>query len=916
MKKPKNSVLMLKTIVITVLLVLLSTTPFILTITAEPYHSYNQNSFTYNYKSNNKLVITYHTPQINLGEITNNYGIFTTLSIPNTGYIAELGKPLLPQITTNIALSDTSITFEIIQVNIRETFQTATIFPAQLPQSDSSQPIPQEFMYNVDFYQQNIEYPGFFTKFQGAGSLRSIPFSKFAFYPIQYNPAEQIVTVYDSITIQITSTNPINILEVENKFPHPEFETLYKNSFPNWQGFIDRTIFISKEPQPTFTDGADLIIITHPSYYSEAKKLARWRHVTGMMTILINVTDIGSTSSDIKNYIQNAYDTWDPQPAYVLLIGDAEYIPTSETSTDLYYVTTDGTDYYPDMYIGRIPADTLAQAEIMIDKILDYDQNPPMDYDFFENFAVAAYFQDDENNGYETRRFVRTSEEIRDNLTAIGYTGERIYVTPASRNPTNYNAGYYGSGEPLPSELLRANGFLWDGDGSDIENAINNGIFILNHRDHGYPGGWGDPEFDTTNIAQLTNGDLLPIVFSMNCQTGQFHNAECFCEEFVRKPNGGAVAAIGASQTSYSGYNDFLCLGFYDAIWPEMNPNIGGSESLYRLGQILNNGKMYMALTWGDPWGYEEIEFEMFHVFCDPSQAIRTLYPTTLTVDSPPTIPYGPSIVEITVTRNSQPIEDALVCLLQPNGAYARGYTDGAGIVGLEVDIQNPDEATLTVTAFNCLPYTTTVQIGSSLPPLPPSVDGTSVGKPNKEYSYTAETTDPENDQILYKFNWGDGTESDWIGPFSSGESVTTSHAWIELGNFTVKVRAKDIEDSTSYWSEPYNVFMTLPIIDLGTISGGLLKASVNIRNYGLAEADDISWTIFLDGGFILLGKETTGLIPTIEAGGVTTISTGLVFGFGATRVIVTVEIDEGSDYRSQGANVLFFIVSVKPGGG
>ena len=100
------------------------------------------------------------------------------------------------------------------------------------------------------------------------------------------------------------------------------------------------------------------------------------------------------------------------------------------------------------------------------------------------------------------------------------------------------------------------------------------------------------------------------------------------------------------------------------------------------------------------------------------------------------------------------------------------------------------------------------------------------------------------------------------------------------------------------------------------TISGGLLEASVNIRNYGLAEADDIAWSITLDGGFILLGKESTGVIPTIEAGGTATITTDPIIGFGSTRVIVTAEIDEGNDYRSQGANVMFFFISVKPGGG
>ena len=75
--------------------------------------------------------------------------------------------------------------------------------------------------------------------------------------------------------------------------------------------------------------------------------------------------------------------------------------------------------------------------------ILNYEQNPPSNSDFYENMAVAAYFQDDENNGYETRRFVRTSEEIRDFLMAEGYESERIYVTEPYINPTNYNNGYY-----------------------------------------------------------------------------------------------------------------------------------------------------------------------------------------------------------------------------------------------------------------------------------------------------------------------------------------------------------------------------------------------------------------------------------------------------------------------------------------
>ncbi|MCK5112956.1 MAG: Zn-dependent exopeptidase M28, partial [Thermoplasmatales archaeon] len=90
----------------------------------------------------------------------------------------------------------------------------------------------------------------------------------------------------------------------------------------------------------------------------------------------------------------------------------------------------------------------------------------------------------------------------------------------------------------------------------------------------------------------------------------------------------------------------------------------------------------------------------------------------------------------------------------------------------------------------------------------------------------------------------------------------------------------------------------------------------VAIKNTGLAEADDINWQITLDGGLILLGKETTGTIQTIPIGGEEEVRSGLIFGFGQTRVTVTADILEGSGIRNQGAFVLLFFISVLPGGG
>jgi hypothetical protein len=551
----------------------------------------------------------------------------------------------------------------------------------------------------------------------------------------------------------------------------------------------------------------------------------------------------------------------------------------------------------------------------MVQKILTYEKTPPTQSSFYNDFVVAAYFQDDEQNGYETRRFVRTSEEVRDYLLSEGYNGERIYVTGSYINPTHYNNGYYGNGEPLPSELLRPT-FAWDGDKNDIINAIESGIFILNHRDHGMESGWGDPYFTTSDFSSFANGDLLPVVFSLNCLTGRFDGYECFCEEFLRKDDGGAVAAFGATRVSYSGYNDYLCRGFYDAQWPDFDQDIGGDTPLYSLGEILNYGKTYMTNTWGDPWGYERYTFELFHIFGDPSMEIWTAFPQDLTVDHSPTLPYGPSIYEVTVESNGNPVERALVCIYQPNGAYASGLTDSSGVVELELDIGLPDETILTVTAHNHLYYQSNIQVGSSLPPYPPTVDGPPSGKPGKEYEYTSVTTDPEEEQILYLFDWGDGTVSEWLGPYNSGESVTESHAWPAVGDYEIKVRAKDIEGSIGYWSDSFPLHIDLPALDVGLIKGGLAKVSVTIKNIGLAEADEINWKITLDGGLILLGKETTGTIQTIPAGEEEEVRSGLIFGFGQTRITVTADIPEGSDVRNQGASVLLFFIKVNPSGG
>jgi hypothetical protein len=79
----------------------------------------------------------------------------------------------------------------------------------------------------------------------------------------------------------------------------------------------------------------------------------------------------------------------------------------------------------------------------------------------------------------------------------------------------------------------------------------------------------------------------------------------------------------------------------------------------------------------------------------------------------------------------------------------------------------------------------------------------------HEPYSYTSSTTDPDGDQIFYLFNWGDGNNSGWLGPYASGHTVTGSHIWNVLGTYNVTVKARDTWGARSDWSEPLAVTIT-----------------------------------------------------------------------------------------------------------
>ena len=406
-------------------------------------------------------------------------------------------------------------------------------------------------------------------------------------------------------------------------------------------------------------DTRDYLIISVDKYAEAVDRFAEWKELLGFR--VHKVLKGSWNSNEVKAEVEKAYAE-NPALYYLLIVGDHDDVPGqymehhaddgdfSVHYTDLYYGCMDGEgDKTPDIYRGRLSVSSPEEAATVVDKIIGYEKRPPTDAGFYERGVNCADYLDNDNgvaDDYEDRRYVQTAEEIRAYMLGQGKDVERVYSTNYEITPKYWNRNYFSFGEPIPEDMLKP-AFAWDGNEGDIRRAINSGVFYVLHRDHGLVDCWENPYFSVKHVDMLQNGDLLPVVFCVNCDNGAFQ-ADCLAERFLRKQGGGAVAVIAASDISYSGYNDALACGLFDAIWPVpgLRPKFPGVNSLggetpaptYELGQILDQAQVRVSETFGSPdpsvSSNEKndsfcriVTKEIYHCFGDPSMQIRTEMP-------------------------------------------------------------------------------------------------------------------------------------------------------------------------------------------------------------------------------------------------------------------------------------------------
>jgi len=89
--------------------------------------------------------------------------------------------------------------------------------------------------------------------------------------------------------------------------------------------------------------------------------------------------------------------------------------------------------------------------------------------------------------------------------------------------------------------------------------------------------------------------------------------------------------------------------------------------------------------------------------------------------------------------------------------------------------------------------------------------DGVLVHNAKAGYTYSASTTDPDGDNISYLFDWGDGSDSGWRGPYTSGATAFATHLWSSPGTYQVRVKASDEQGAVSGWSSSLTVYVNQP---------------------------------------------------------------------------------------------------------
>lgn len=523
--------------------------------------------------------MTLEISDLGLEVVETKAGPYVSIFLEDYGFTNEVGRPRLPVIREFLQIPYGAegglrlVDAEYGIYSLAEKGLAERVVPAQAPvpkvegAREAAPFVIDEEVYSTDGWCLDVK-----ASFREAGFVRGSRVGILEIHPVSYNPVEGTLKVMTRGEIEIffTGSDSARTQTMADRYATPAFTRLAARIFVNHGAFSpSRLIGTMGAGRST-----GYLIIAHSSFMANAKlqDFITHKQAAGFEVTLVDSMTAGGTKEKIQSYIKDAYDTWPTPPAYVLLVGDTNHIShwtgggSGSPPTDINYGQVEGSDYFPDIYIGRFSVTSDGQINNLVDKILAMQHLSHKKSVFM---ASVDYWWISEGSHNHC---------INNYLKNDGWEYDKLYCK-------TYNAKTY-----------------------QVTNAFNNGRSLGVFSGHGSTTSWSDgPKFSQSNVKALTN-TIYPVVMSFACLTGKYNNTECFAETWIRDDHG-ATLFWGASVSSYWDEDDYLQKKVFEGWYTY------GKESFAEMGDY-GKYKLHQHLGGG---GTARRYYEMYNIMGDPS---------------------------------------------------------------------------------------------------------------------------------------------------------------------------------------------------------------------------------------------------------------------------------------------------------
>lgn len=430
-------------------------------------------------------------------------------------------------------------------------------------------------------------------------------------------------------------------------------------------------------------NGANLIIFTPDEFYNALKPFAEWKKQCGYYTKVVKLSELGTTTNipqAIRNYLLNAYNTWDIRPKYVIFVGTPQHIPFAYQQvnpytwvyTDNYYTDLSG-DLRNELLSGRFYARDSNDIKTIVSKLIFYEKAEFQDTNWLKKATIVI---NAENEPGESS-FVRS---------------DSIYFADADSITNVLMSHGFESVEILCDTL---------GDNADsVMQSINDGRAFITYRGIGSNGDWWRPFFLIRLSHVLQNYNKLPIMVLGTCLSYTLESAaipsliESYFVAGTPEEHKGIVGAFATTTGRYMAaeFRGKAVRSFYNVLFNLNIHNFGDAAERARRDLLEEL--------------HDTIDYKGYTVLGDPTMSIYTQVPENFQVNHDSSIfVFIEQNITIEVTSQGMPVESALVVLYNGKDIHTSTYTDANGNASFNIRTKYNKDIHLTVLKENFKPY-------------------------------------------------------------------------------------------------------------------------------------------------------------------------------------------------------------------